>query len=149
MEPETVARLSKIKNIVAIKEASGSLEQMSRIASLCGKDLALISGDDSLTLSLMAVGGLGVISVVANIVPKDVSNMDKAFQSGDIKKAQRLHYKLLPLVKAMFIETNPIPVKTSMGLMGMIDPELRLPMCEMSKGNLAKLKKALKEYGLI
>jgi len=148
MEPETVARLSKIKNIVAIKEASGSLEQMSRIASLCGKGLTLISGDDSLTLSLMAVGGIGVISVVANIVPKDVSNMVKAFEQGDIKKARRLHYKLLPLVKAMFIETNPIPVKTSMGLMGMIDPELRLPMCEMSKPNLAKLKKALKEYGL-
>jgi 4-hydroxy-tetrahydrodipicolinate synthase len=150
IEPETMTRLSKIKNIVGVKEASGNLDQMSKIRALCGEKFDLISGDDSLTLPLLAIGGTGVISVVANVVPKDVSDMVSRFKKGDIEGARKLHYKLLPLVKAMFIETNPIPVKTAMGLMGMIDePSLRLPMCEMSEQNLEKLKKALKEYGLL
>ncbi len=148
--PETMARLSKIKNIVGVKEASGNLDQMSAIHALCGKDFDLISGDDSLTLPILAIGGTGVISVVSNIVPKDVALMVEKFEKGDIEGAKSLHYKLLPLVKAMFIETNPIPVKTSMALMGMIDePGLRLPMCNMSEGNLKELKRALKEYGLL
>jgi len=148
--PETMERLSKVKNIVGVKEASGDLDQMSRIHALCGEKFDLISGDDSLTLPLLAIGGTGVISVVSNIVPKDVSDMVSKFKMGDIKGARRLHYKLLPLVKAMFIETNPIPVKTAMTLMGMIDaPDLRLPMCSLSETNLGKLKKALKDYGLI
>jgi len=149
VEPDTIARLSKISNIVAVKEASGNLEQMSQVAMRSNKDFALISGDDTLTLPVLSIGGTGIISVVANIVPKDVANMVKEFEKGNIEKARKIHYKLLPLVKAMFIETNPIPVKTAMGLMGMIDPELRLPMCEISKEGLGKLKKALKEYGLI
>jgi len=147
VEPDTIARLSKISNIVAVKEASGNLEQMSQVAMRSNKDFALISGDDTLTLPVLSIGGTGIISVVANIVPKDVANMVKEFEKGNIEKARKIHYKLLPLVKAMFIETNPIPVKTAMGLMGMIDPELRLPMCEISKEGLGKLKKALKEYG--
>ena len=148
--PETMARLSKVKNIVGVKESSGNLEQMSLIRALCGEDFDLISGDDALTLPLLAIGGTGVISVVSNIVPADVSEMVSMFKKGDIAGAQRVHYKLLPLIKAMFIETNPIPVKTAMALMGMIDtPDLRLPMCAMSEGNLAILKKALKDYGLI
>lgn len=150
IEPETVARLvSDCKNIVGIKEASGSLDQMSRIIALCGKKLTMLSGDDSMTLPLMAIGGEGIISVVANIIPKDVKAMVHAFGSGDIKEARRLHYKMLPLIKAVFIETNPIPIKTAMGLLGMCEPSLRLPMCEMMPQNLEILKKALKDYGLI
>ncbi len=148
--PETMARLSKIKNIVGVKEASGDLEQMAGIHALCGDDFDLISGDDAITLPLLSIGGTGVISVVANIVPKDVSDMVDKFLKGDIEGAGELHYKLLPLIKAMFIETNPIPVKTSMALMGMIDDgSLRLPMCEMSGGNVETLKKELKSYGLL
>jgi 4-hydroxy-tetrahydrodipicolinate synthase len=149
IEPQTIVRLAgDCKNIIGVKEASGSLDQMSRIKALCGPDFDLISGDDTLTLPLLSIGGVGVISVVANIVPRDVADMIEAFSYGDTKKAQNLHYKLLPLVKAMFIETNPIPVKTAMGLIGLCEPELRLPLCAMSTPNLERLKKALKDYGL-
>ncbi len=150
IEPETIAKLAHdCKNIVAVKEASGSLDQMSRIKALCPLDFELISGDDSLTLPVLSIGGTGIISVVANIVPKDVADLVSAFEKGNIKKAQELHYKLLPLIKALFIETNPIPVKTAMGILGMCAPDLRLPMCAMSADNLEKLKKALKDYGLL
>jgi len=150
IEPETMAKLAKdCKNIIGVKEASGSLEQMSRIKLLCPPDFLLISGDDSLTLPILAIGGVGVISVVANIVPRDVKKMISFFEKGEIKKAQEMHYKLLPLIKVMFIETNPIPVKTAMGLLGMCAPELRLPLSPMSPENLEKLKRALSEYGLM
>jgi 4-hydroxy-tetrahydrodipicolinate synthase len=150
IEPETMAKLANdCKNIVGVKEASGSLDQMSRIRQLCPKNFALISGDDSLTLPILSIGGTGVISVVANIAPKDVAGLVAAFEKGDIKKAQELHYKLLPLIKAAFIETNPIPVKTALGLMGMCEPDLRLPMSVMLPENLEKLKIALKDYGLL
>jgi len=149
IEPETIAKLTKdCKNIVAVKEASGSLDQMSKIKFL-SPEIELLSGDDSLTLPLLSIGGVGVVSVVGNIVPKDVSEMVWSYLKGDIKKAQELHYKLFPLVKAMFIETNPIPIKTAMGLLGMCSPELRLPMSEMEPANVEKLKKALKDYGLL
>jgi len=131
-----------------VKESSGNLEQISRIRYLCGPDFAILSGDDALTLPILAIGGTGVISVAANIIPRDVADLVAAFKKGDIKKAQDLHYKLLPLIKALFIETNPIPVKTAMELAGMIEPELRLPLCHMSEENLAKLAEALKKYGL-
>jgi len=150
IEPETVAKLAgDCKNIVGIKEASGNLEQMSRVKLLCGGKFNLLSGDDGLTLPVLAIGGTGIISVVANIIPKDVAAMVSEFEKGNIDKAQQLHYKMLPLVKAMFIETNPIPVKTAMGLMGLCAPDMRLPMCAMSEENLGKLKLALKEYGLL
>ncbi|MBM3249114.1 MAG: 4-hydroxy-tetrahydrodipicolinate synthase [Candidatus Omnitrophica bacterium] len=150
IEPETMAKLaSDCKNLVGVKEASGSLDQMSRIRQVCPKNFLLISGDDSLTLPLMAIGGIGVISVVANIVPRDVANMVNEFKAGNIKKAEEIHYKLLPLTKAMFIETNPMPVKTAMGLLGMCNPEIRLPLCSLADENLDKLKKALKDYGLL
>lgn len=150
IEPETMAKLARdCKNIVGVKEASGNLEQMSRIKALCPDNFDLISGDDGLTLPVLALGGTGIISVVANIVPRDVANLVKEFQKGNIAKAQNLHYKLLPLVKAMFIETNPIPVKTAMGLLDICEPDLRLPMTEMLPENVEKLKKALKEYGLL
>lgn len=150
IEPETMAKLARdCKNIVGVKEASGNLEQMSRIRALCGPEFDLISGDDALTLPLLAIGGTGIISVVANIVPKDVATMVSEFQKGHVAKAQKLHYKLLPLVKTMFIETNPIPVKTAMGMLGMCEPGLRLPMSEMLPENQEKLRKALKDYGLL
>ena len=150
IEPETIARLSSdCKNIVGVKEASGNLDQMSRIKALCGEKFDLISGDDSLTLPVLSIGGTGIISVVANIVPKDVANLVSEFQKGNTKEAREIHYKLLPLIKAVFLETNPIPVKTAMGLLGMCEPGLRLPMCAMSPENLEKLKRALIDYGIL
>ena len=150
IEPETIARLAQdCKNIVAVKEASGNLDQMSRIKQLCPKEFDLISGDDGLTLPVLSIGGIGIISVVANIVPADVANLVSAFAKGDFKKAKELHFKLLPLIKAVFLETNPIPVKTAMGLLGMCEPDLRLPMCSISDDNLKKLKIALNNYGLL
>lgn len=150
IEPETIARMAKdCKNIIAVKEASGNLDQMSRIKQLCPPDFELLAGDDSLTLPILSIGGVGIVSVVANIVPQDVADLVSAFQKGDLKKARQLHFKLLPLIKAAFIETNPIPVKTAMGLLGMCEPDLRLPMCPIQPENLEKLKKALKEYGLL
>ncbi len=149
IEPETFAKLAGIKNIVGVKEASGSLEQMARIRKLCPKEFLLISGDDALTLPVMSIGGVGIISVVANIIPGDVADMCAAFDKGDLKKAQSSHYKMLGLIKAMFIETNPIPVKTAMGILKMCDPEMRLPLCEMLPENREKLVEAMKEYGLI
>jgi len=150
IEPETIAKLAHdCETIVGVKEASGNLDQMSRIKQLCGQNFDLISGDDSLTLPILSVGGTGVISVVANIVPKDVANLVAEFEKGNLKKTQEIHYKLLPLIKAVFLETNPIPVKTAMGLLGMCEPDLRLPMCAMLPENLEKLKKVLKDYGLL
>lgn len=150
IEPETIAKLAReCKNITGVKEASGNLEQMSRIQLLCGKEFDLFSGDDALTLPVLSIGGRGVISVVANVIPSDVAAMVGAFEKGDIGKAQALHYKMLPLIKALFIETNPVPVKTAMGLLGMCEPEVRLPMSSMLAENAEKLKNALREYGLL
>ncbi len=150
IEPETIAKLARdCKNIVGVKEASGNLEQMARIKALCPEDFDLLSGDDGLTLPVLSIGGTGIISVVANIVPRDVANLVKEFQKGNIAKAQSIYYRLLPLVKAMFIETNPIPVKTAMGMLGICEPDLRLPMTAMLPENAEKLKKALKDYGLL
>jgi len=149
IEPDTMAKLSQVKGIIGVKEASGSLEQMARVKKMCDKDFLLISGDDALTLPVMAIGGVGIISVVANIIPKDVADMCNAFAKGDIKKAQKIHYGMLDLVKAMFVETNPIPVKTAMGILKMCDPQMRLPLCEMLPENKEKLIKAMKEYKLL
>ncbi len=149
IEPSTMAQLAKdCQNIIGVKEASGSLDQMSTIRQVCSQDFLLLSGDDALTLPALSIGGAGVISVVANIVPHTVMQLIETFSRGDIRKAQAIHYKLLPLVKAMFIETNPIPVKTAMELLDLCSGELRLPLCPMSDENLGKLQKALKEYGL-
>ncbi|MFZ3064760.1 MAG: 4-hydroxy-tetrahydrodipicolinate synthase [Nitrospirota bacterium] len=149
MLPQTVARLSEIKNIAAIKEATGSLQQISETIQLCGDNIAVLSGDDFTALPTYAVGGKGVISVTANIIPKDMSAMWDAFEKGDLKEANRLHYKTFNLHGLMFCETNPIPVKTALSLMGKCTAEFRLPLCQMSDANLEKLKKGLKEYGLI
>ena len=149
MLTETVAALAELPSVVGMKEASGSLEQMTEVISLCGDRLTVVSGDDTLTLPLMAVGGKGVISVVANIVPKETAEMTRAALNGDWKRAKELHLRLFPLCKAMFYETNPIPVKTAMQLLGRLNGELRLPLCPMSQANRDKLQKALRAYGLL
>jgi 4-hydroxy-tetrahydrodipicolinate synthase len=149
MLPATVARLAELKEVVAIKEASGDLGQMAEVVRLAGDRITLLSGDDNLTLPVLAIGGKGVVSVVANIAPKDSAKMVKAWHEGKIKQAQKLFYKLLPLCQAMFYETNPIPVKTALALMGKIGGEMRLPLCPMAQANLEKLKAALKAYGLL
>jgi 4-hydroxy-tetrahydrodipicolinate synthase len=149
MLPSTVARLRETKNIVGIKEATGDLKQVSELIRLCGRDFAVISGDDFTTLPLLAIGGVGSISVTANIIPADAAAMFDAFFAGNREEALRLHYKMEPLHSLMFIETNPIPVKTALALMGRINEEFRLPLCPMSDGNKEKLKTALKDYGLV
>ncbi len=147
--PETVARLAEFKEIVAIKEASGDLVQMAKIMNLVGDKITLLSGDDNLTLPVLSIGGKGVISVIANIVPKETAQMISLWEKGEVEKARELYLKLLPLCQAMFYETNPIPVKTALSLMGKIKGELRLPLCPMSKENLERLKKVLRQYDLI
>jgi 4-hydroxy-tetrahydrodipicolinate synthase len=146
LSPETVARLSKISTITAIKEATGSMDQTSHILSLC--DITVLSGDDSLTLPLLSLGAKGVISVAANVVPQSLSEMVDAYFSGNLLKAQHLHKKLFPLCRALFIETNPIPVKTAMGLLGLCREEMRLPLCGMEEKNRRALIQAMRRYGL-
>jgi 4-hydroxy-tetrahydrodipicolinate synthase len=147
--PETVARLTKIKGIVGIKEATGSLQYVSKVIELCGQDFDVLSGDDFTTLPLLAVGGVGVISVTANVIPGDLHAMVEAFRKKDLKKAQELHYKMWPINEAMFLETNPIPVKAALALMGKISGEIRLPLTPISDSNKEKLKKVLVDYGVL
>ena len=147
--PETLARLAKIPNIVGVKEASGSLKQMSDVIRLCGPEFDVLSGDDIFTLALLAIGGKGVISVISNVVPQDMAAMVDAFAAGDLEKARSLHYRMSPLIDALFIETNPIPVKAALAMMGKIQYELRLPLCRMTAKNEESLKKVMQTYGLI
>jgi 4-hydroxy-tetrahydrodipicolinate synthase len=149
MTPQTVARLSKVKNIVGIKEGAGSLQQVSDIIHLCSDRFTVLSGDDALTLPMLAVGAKGVITVTANVAPGDMAAMVDAWASGDTAKARHLHYKLYPLFQALFLETNPIPVKHAVALMGKATAELRLPLCAMSQDNLDKLTQAMKNLRLI
>ncbi len=149
MLPGTVARLAELSEVVAVKEASGSLAQMAEIIKLAGENITLLSGDDNVTLPVLSLGGKGVVSVVANIAPKDTSDLVSAWEAGNVARAKELFYKLLPLCQAVFYETNPIPVKTALGLMGKISGEMRLPLCQMAPDNLEKLKTALQDYGLI
>ena len=132
MLPATVARLLEFTNIIGLKEATGDMRQASDLIRLCGDRLALYSGDDFTTFTMLSLGGKGVISVTANIVPKDVAEMWNSWDKGNIDKARELHYKLEPLNAAMFIETNPIPVKTALAMMGKMDENFRLPLCSMS-----------------
>ena len=149
MLPETVARLAPHKNIVAIKEATGSLQQASEVLALCGDQIDVFSGDDFITFPMMACGAKGVISVLANIMPKVVGDLTDAYFAGDLAKARQLHLDTLKIGNAMFIESNPIPVKTALGLMGKCSDEVRLPLCPMSDANKAKLAAIMKEYNLI
>ncbi|MDD4997473.1 MAG: 4-hydroxy-tetrahydrodipicolinate synthase [Syntrophales bacterium] len=149
LQTETLARLAEIPNIVGVKEASGSLKQMSDVVRLCGPDFSVLSGDDIFTLALMAIGGAGVISVISNVAPRDMAEMVDSFSAGDLSKARMLHHKMSPLIDALFLETNPIPVKAALAMMGKITYELRLPLCRMGEKNEAILKKEMQRYGLI
>ena len=145
--PKTVERLSKIENIVAIKEAAGSLQQVVDILSLC--DITVLSGDDSMTLPFMSVGAVGVVSVAANIIPDRVQALTQSYLDGDHDKSRKIHYEISELCRTLFIETNPIPVKTAVSLMKMATEEWRMPLCEMTRENREKLKAVLKKYKLI
>ena len=149
MLPATTARLSEVKNIVGIKEATGNLQQVSETIKLCGENFSVISGDDANTLPIMAAGGKGVISVTANIAPDKIAALCKACLDGNFSEACKLHYELLDLNNGMFIETNPVPVKTALSLMGKVIDEVRLPLAPMNNANLSKLKSLLKESGLV
>jgi len=147
--PETVAKLAGVKNIVGIKEASGSMEQVSRILELCPKEFMVWSGDDAMTLPIIAVGGRGGISVAANVIPKEMARMTAAALADDWAAARKLHLRYLDLFKHLFIETNPIPVKTALNLMGMVAAEWRLPLTPPLDENREKIRTTLKRYGLI
>jgi len=149
MLPPTIARLSAIQSIVGVKEGSGSVQQASDVVQLCGDRLTVLAGDDSLTLPMMAVGGKGVITVTANLVPSEMAGLVTAFASGKIDESRRIHFRLSPLFAALFLETNPIPVKEALGMMGKIDPELRLPLCPMGQDTREKLAGVLKAMDLI
>lgn len=147
MLPETVAELSKVENIVAVKEASGSVDQVSRITRLC--DITVLSGDDSLTLPMMAVGAKGVVSVVANLLPRETAEMVSSFLKGDLNKARSIHLKMLPLMHVLFVETNPGPVKAALKMLGHGTGELRLPLVEVSNANAARIRQVLEDLKLI
>jgi 4-hydroxy-tetrahydrodipicolinate synthase len=147
--PGTMARLSQIENIVGVKEASGSVDQVIDIRLACGDNLAILSGEDTLTFSMMALGGAGVISTAANVAPKAMAELANAGLNKEWDKASALQLSLVPLIRALFIETNPIPAKTALALMGMCEAELRQPLAPMAAANKEKLKAMLKKYELI
>jgi len=148
IEPDSICRLGELENITSVKEATGSLDQASEI--LNNSNLTLLSGDDSLTLPLMSIGGSGVISVVGNIVPQDMMALISAFDSGDIAAAQQWHHKLFPLCRDMLgLSTNPIPIKAAMAMLGLDSGELRLPMTPLNDSEEAQLRKTLENYGLL
>jgi 4-hydroxy-tetrahydrodipicolinate synthase len=149
MLPETVARLSQIKNIVGIKEACGNLDQIQKVIDLCPKDFIVLSGEDSQTLDIYKMGGRGAISVTANVLPKDCADEWQAFSSGDLSQAQVIHDRLMPLHDVLFIETNPIPVKAALASMELITEEYRLPLVALAEGNKTKLLNILKEQNLL
>ena len=146
---ETIARLSEHPNIVGLKEATGLLRRASEVVQMCGDDFTVLSGDDVNTLPILSVGGRGVISVVANVAPTDIAEMCNAFKAGNIELARKLHYKALPLSIDLFIETNPIPAKTALMLMGKLNGKLRLPLVPMTRANLATLRRTLEAAGLL
>jgi len=149
IEPETLARMAEIDNIAGVKEATGSVDQAIDVIRLCGDRLAVYSGEDSLIFSLMALGGKGVISTVANVAPKQTAELAEACLKGDWESGRALQFKLIPLIRSLFIETNPIPVKTALSLMGKCSGELRLPLTPMAEGNLQKLNQAMADFGLL
>lgn len=149
LQPETVARLAEVRNIVAVKEATGSVERTSTLVRLCGSEVDILSGDDANTLPILAVGGSGIVSVAGNLIAGDMKEMLQAFETGDWETARQRHLEMLPLFQAMFIETNPVPIKTAMNIMGWEVGEVRLPLSPMSPNNTARLKDVMKEYGLL
>jgi len=145
--PDTVVRLAKeCRNITSIKEASGSVERVSELRARLPESFTILSGDDSLTLPFMSVGAAGVVSVASNLFPAEVCALVQAYQSGDVKSAEKLHRKMFPLFKDLFIEPNPVPVKTALGWRGAMSGECRLPLCEMTAANQARLRKTLETF---
>ncbi|HLN86290.1 MAG TPA: 4-hydroxy-tetrahydrodipicolinate synthase [Candidatus Limnocylindrales bacterium] len=149
IEPETLARLAEISNVAGVKEATGSVDQAIDVIRLCGDRLAVYSGEDSLIYSLMALGGKGVISTVANVAPKQTAQLTEACLKGNWEKGREIQFKLIPLIRSLFIETNPIPIKTALALMGKCSGDLRLPMTPMTEGNVKKLRQAMSDFGLL
>ncbi len=149
IEPSTMARLAEIDNIVGVKEAAGSIDQVLNIIAACGDKLAILSGEDSLTFSMMSLGGKGVISTAANVAPREMADLANACLTKQWDKAAQLQIRLLSLIRSLFIETNPSPAKTALSLMGRCELELRLPLVPMAEANVAKLKTVLQEYRLI
>ncbi len=150
MLPQTVARCAKNRYVVGIKEATGSLKQVSDVVRFCPRNFIVLSGDDFTAFPTLAIGGKGVISVCSNVMPKEMANMMNYFFKGDINKARRLHYKLFPLFEALFYETNPVPAKTALAAMGKIDSdEVRLPLAAMSEANRERLIEVLKSLKLV
>ncbi len=147
--PKTLKALCQFDNIKAVKEASGNISQIAEIKALCGDRLDIYSGNDDQIIPIMSLGGIGVISVLSNVIPKDVHNMCELFLNGNVKEALKIQLDSLALTNALFIETNPIPVKTAMNVLGMNVGDLRLPLCDMVQENLDTLKKELKNYGLL
>lgn len=148
IQPETLLKLSEIENIVAVKEAGGNISQVAKIAALCGDKMAIYSGDDDCIVPVMSLGGAGVISVVANILPKETHDITARCLAGDYKGARELQLKLYDLIKALFIEVNPIPVKTAMNMLGYEVGDLRLPLCEMEEKNKAVLRAEMEKLGM-
>lgn len=149
LAPKTLLKLTELKNVVAVKEASGDISQIAKIKALCGDKIDIYSGNDDQIIPILSLGGIGVISVLANVVPKETSDMVHLYLEGKTKEALDLQLKLLPLCDALFIETNPIPVKTALGLMDKCSSSLRLPLCEMSEENKVILEKELTNLNLI
>ena len=149
IQPKTLKKLSKIENIVAVKEASGNISQVAEIARLCGDDLAIYSGNDDQVVPILSLGGKGVISVLANVAPKDTHDMVESYLNGDVNKALKLQLDALELVNALFIEVNPIPVKAACNMLGFNVGELRMPLCDREEKNKEILRKALVNYGLL
>jgi len=148
VEPETMGLLRPLGKLAGVKESAGSCDQVGKIFEACGNDFAVLSGDDSMTLPFMSLGAKGVVSVTSNIVPKELVAMVAAYLAGKTVEALEMHRRLFPLMKSLFIETNPGPVKTAMGLMGLCTDELRLPMASMEEDNVVRLRKALQKFGL-
>jgi len=149
IEATTVARLAELDEVIGLKEATGSLDECQEVLRLCGERLQVFSGDDALTLPIMAVGGAGVISVTSNVLPRKAAECTTAFLEGNLTRARSLHYEMLPLMRALFLETNPIPVKAAMSMLGHCADELRLPLLPMTDGPRQKLRAVMKEMGLL
>ncbi len=149
MEPSTLARLARIENIVGVKEASGNIAQMANILHEVPSDFTVLSGDDAVTIPLMSLGGRGVISVVSNQIPTEMTRLAQACLRGDFETGRRIQRKYLPLMNVNFVESNPIPVKAAMALMGLLEPVWRLPMCPPAPASLARIEKVLEAVGLV
>jgi 4-hydroxy-tetrahydrodipicolinate synthase len=147
--PATLARLAEIEQVVGVKEACGNLDQIAHVIASVPDDFSVLSGDDALTLPLLAIGGRGVICTTSNVAPSEMVELVRAFRAGDVARARAVHYRLLPLFDALFTETNPIPVKAALSMRGLILEELRLPLTRLSVGNRERLQIALKEFGLL